>query len=70
MAKYFGVENELVSLRSKILIKDNEIAKLNSQLKGSGLAIPEEASDLEDGSPTSSGRFEEKKGPPSPDQEL
>lgn len=53
VAKYFGVENELISLRSKVLLKDNEISKLNIQLRQSGLAIPEEASDLEDGSDTS-----------------
>ena len=48
VTKVMGVEREMVSLRSQILIKDNEISTLKTQLKKSGGAIPEEASDLEE----------------------
>ena len=33
VVKYFGVENEMVSLRSAILTKDNEISTLRSQIE-------------------------------------
>ena len=32
VAKYFGVEQELKNLRSSVLLKDKEIARLNDQL--------------------------------------
>ena len=48
VTKVMGVEREMVSLRSQILIKDNEISTLKTQLKKSGGSIPEEASDLEE----------------------
>ena len=48
VTKVMGVEREMVSLRSQILIKDSEISTLKVQLKKSGGAIPEESSDLEE----------------------
>ena len=71
VTKYFGVENEMLSLRTQILLKDNEISTLKHQLKKSGGAIPEESSDLEDGSPRESGTaVPNRRAPPSPDKEL
>jgi len=32
VSKYFGVENEMISLRSAIMTKDNEISTLRSQI--------------------------------------
>ena len=31
--KYFGVENEMISLRSNILVKEAEISRLNSVIR-------------------------------------
>ena len=48
VTKYFGVEQEMTSLRAAALLKDNEISKLKDQLKKSGGAIPEEDEDYDD----------------------
>ena len=66
-AKYFGVESELVSLRSQILTKDNEINKLKRLMSKSGSAIQEETSDMEEEDSPKAARPAKKKGPPSPD---
>lgn len=70
MVKYFGVENEMVSLRSSILEKDNQIASLSQQVQDLGGQSPYLKMESQT-SLTSSGKAENKRrGPPSPDQEL
>ena len=71
VTKYFGLDNEMLSLHTQLLLKDNEIATLKNQLKKSGGAILEESSDLEDGSPRESAMaVPKRRAPPSPDKEL
>ena len=69
VAKYFGVENELVSLRGQILAKDNEISKLKRLMSKTGGAIQEETSDMEE-EDSPKAKPAKVKGPPSPDQDL
>ena len=73
--KSFDVDNELVSLRSQLQVKENEIGRLNIQLRKSGGAIQEEASDLEEDAAVvvvdiSETKTKTSKRPPSPDQDL
>ena len=46
--KYFGVENEMVSLRQKVMNKDSEIGRLNKLLTKAGNAIEEEDEDADE----------------------
>ena len=63
--KSYDLENELASLKSQLSIRENEISRLNQQLRKTGGAIEEEASEDEEDSV-----IEVARETPSPDQDL
>lgn len=72
VVKYFDVENEMVSLRSVILEKDNQISQLRAQVTelGGVTSIPTPKAPGPTNNKRNGSDSRKRRGPPSPDKDL